>query len=127
MLIEKTLFLEINNDLTNFYGEDLLLSANLKKLGSPVKHIDNPVVHLGLEDSENFLLKSLSAVKNLVRLENEGKIEPDFISLQRAYGKLKRFGSLGLFRLITRIFSGSMRKNVLSNRPSIFYFNLLRL
>jgi glycosyltransferase involved in cell wall biosynthesis len=127
MLIDKELFLKINEDLTNFYGEDLLISWNLKKLGVEVIHIDNPVMHLGLESSENFIEKAMSAVRNLVRLENEGKIGQDFISLQRAYGKLKRFGSLGFFRWIMRRMNQRMRANALSHRPSMFYFNLLRL
>ncbi|MCW5520691.1 glycosyltransferase [Aureitalea sp. L0-47] len=127
MLIQKDLFLKINEDLTNFYGEDLLISWNLKKLGVNVSHIDNPVVHLGLEESANFLEKARSAITNIVRLEKEGKIGEDFISLQRAYGKLKRFGGLGLFHWIMRRMNQRIRANALSHRPSMFYFNLLRL
>ena len=127
MLIEKELFLRINEDLTNFYGEDLLISCNLKKLDEDVLHIDNPVLHLGLENSEDFIEKAKSAIRNIVRLENEGKIGSDFISLQRAYIKLKRWGGLGLFRWMMKQMRAKMQANALSNRPSIFYFNLLRL
>ena len=127
VLIDKKIFVSINEDLTNFYGEDLLLSWNLKKLNVPVIHIDNPVFHLGLENSVDFMNKAKTAITNLVRLEKEGRIGHDFISLQRAYRKLKRYGGLGLFRSITKMMGNRMRSNALSDSPSMFYFNLWRL
>ena len=127
VLIAKKIFVSINEDLTNFYGEDLLLSWNLKKLNLQVIHIDNPVFHLGLENSVDFMNKAKTAITNLVRLEKEGRIGHDFISLQRAYRKLKRYGGLGLFRSITKMMGNRMRSNALSDSPSMFYFNLWRL
>ncbi len=127
MLIQKDMFLSINEDLSNFYGEDLLLSSNLKKNATAVLHIDNPVYHLGLEPTEDYLAKARSAVQNLVRLEGEKRIGDDFISLQRAYLKLKRFGLAPLFRWFMKLFDGSIQSNLLSARPSVFYFNLWRL
>ena len=127
VLIDKKIFVSINEDLTNFYGEDLLLSWNLKKLNLQVIHIDNPVFHLGLENSVDFMNKAKTAITNLVRLEKEGRIGHDFISLQRAYRKLKRYGGLGLFRSITKMMGNRMRSNALSDSPSMFYFNLWRL
>ncbi len=57
----------------NGYGyEDLLIAQNLIDHEIDVKHIDNPVIHLGLEKNKSFLQKNLEAVSNLVKLQNQG-------------------------------------------------------
>lgn len=55
------------------YGhEDTLFSSLLEKAEIPIKHIDNPVVHLGLENNQRFLEKGAQAIQNLVLLAEKG-------------------------------------------------------
>lgn len=127
ILFQKNVFLEINKDMANRYGLDLLLSEKIKQLNNPVKHIDNPVIHLGLENSTDFLKKSKNALQTLISLETENKISKDAYPIQRAYGKLKKFKLLGLFNWLMSLFQKSIRHNLLSGKPSVFLFNLYRL
>jgi glycosyltransferase involved in cell wall biosynthesis len=124
----KALFLNINTELENRYGEDLLLSQQLKKNGETVQHIDNPVWHLGLESSQEYLLKSEEALSNMVHWEKEGRLEPNFTSLQQGYLKLRKMGLVPLFRLVMRLMIPLfIKSNLTSKKPSILLFDLYRL
>ena len=54
-LIKKDTFLKVNTFLENRYGLDVLFTYNLSRLKARVVHIDNPVIHYGLEDNKAFL------------------------------------------------------------------------
>ncbi|RMG59263.1 MAG: glycosyltransferase, partial [Gammaproteobacteria bacterium] len=59
------------------YGhEDTLFGESLRRAGIPVLHIDNPLLHLGLEPAEVFIEKTRQAVAGLVALERAGKAVP---------------------------------------------------
>lgn len=51
------------------YGhEDTLFGVQLKQAGIPIHHIDNPLLHEGLEPASIFLKKQQQAVQNLYQL-----------------------------------------------------------
>lgn len=127
LLMQKDCFLSLNTEVENYYGHDLVLSQKLKTSKKQVLHIDNPVYHLGLEPSDIFLEKAMSAVKNTVVLEKKGVLEPDFTKLQQSYLKLKKLGTIGVFRILISPFKKSMKRNLLSATPNLFYFDLYRL
>ena len=128
LLIGKRYFLNSNTELDNRYGEDILLSQQFKTDGASIKHIDNPVWHLGLESSKDYILKSKEALTNLVYWEKEGKLEPNFTSLQRGYLKLRKMGLAPIFRFMMKLGNSLfIESNLTSKKPSIFLFNLYRL
>lgn len=126
LLIGKDLFRKINSCLDNFYGEDLLLSQNLSREKAKVCHTDNPVFHLGIEDSTVYLNKAKEAITNIVRLERSGELKDDFTRLQESYKRLKN-GPLPLLNMITALFKKRIEKNLLSGRPNLKLFDLYRL
>lgn len=127
LFISKDCFQKINTSLENFYGDDLILSQQLKKGQIKVCHIDNPVFHLGLETSKDYLTKALSAVETIVMLEDKGQLDKDLTKLQRSYLHLKKWNCTGLFRAIIGLFTQLMEKNFISERPNLFWFDLYRL
>ena len=127
LFISKDCFQKINTSLENFYGDDLILSQQLKKRQIEVCHIDNPVFHLGLETSKDYLKKALSAVKTIVMLEKNGQLDPDLTKLQRSYLHLKKWNCTGLFSSIIGLFTQFMEKNFISDSPNLFWFDLYRL
>ena len=74
-LIQRELFLSILFDETlKEYGhEDTLFGLELKKRGIPVLHIDNKLTHLGLEDADEYLQKTETALRSLARMPMEQK------------------------------------------------------
>ena len=128
LLIRKTIFLEVNTELQNLYGEDLLLSQNLKHKNYSVLHIDNPVWHLGLETSLQFIKKSEAAIRNMIYWEQEGKLDPDFTSLQKKYQSLQRKGLLSGYQIFLKLANKVyIARNLTSKNPSPMLFNMYRL
>jgi len=127
LLINKEVFFENNTSKSNTYGLDILFSGNLLKNNILVKHIDNPVYHLGLENSTSFLNKSLEAVKSTYLLENNNQINKDLRPLQRSYLFLKKWKVDGLFYVFIKLLNKPIKSNLLSNNPSMFLFDIYRL
>ena len=128
LLIQKECFLEANTELQNLYGEDLLLSQNLKRKKCDVQHIDNPVWHLGLESSGEFIEKSKEAIRNMIYWEKVGKLDTDFTALQKKYNSLQRKGLLSLYQIFLKITNKVyIAANLTSKKPSPLFFNMYRL
>lgn len=63
--------MKVNDTLENQYGLDVLFCQNLEKRQVVVKHIDNPVIHLGLEDNRSFIEKTKKGLDSLFYFEKE--------------------------------------------------------
>lgn len=127
LMITKDLFQKINTLTENVYGDDLVLSQQLKNERIPVHHIDNPVYHLGLETSKEYLEKALSAVKTIVMLERRGELETDFTTLQKSYIQLRKWKVAGLLYILVKGLKKVIERNLVSAKPSLFCFDLYRL
>lgn len=87
--------------------------------------IENPVYHLGIEDNSVFLQKTKKAVVNALFLLNKGDKPSIQISLISKYKRV-RF----LKGILAKIYSKShlnFERNLLSNNPSVFIFQLYKL
>src|SRR5690554_1933961 len=127
-LIDKTTFLENNFDENeNIYGMDIYFSYNLFRNNVTVLHIDNPIIHLGLEQNEVFFDKALESVKSrriFLADKNEiKKINP----LLKHYNRLKSFRLTKVVSVLFRISEPYLKKRVLSKRPNLLCFDLYRL
>ncbi|HMQ49756.1 MAG TPA: glycosyltransferase [Saprospiraceae bacterium] len=58
--------------LTQYGHEDTLFGLALEKAHIPIVHLDNPMLHLGLEPRAIFLEKTKRAIENLVFLQEQG-------------------------------------------------------
>lgn len=126
-LIKKEVFLNANDYHDNVYGVDVLFCQNLEKMQAQVAHIDNPIVHLGLESSVAFIEKTKKGLESLYQFEKENKIPNDYRPIQKAYQTLYKNGALKLFMKIMKTFEKSVLKNLKSSKPSLFLFDLFRL
>ena len=126
-LINKSTFLEINTKLDNFYGDDLLLSYNLKKQNKKIYMIYNPVIHYGLETSNIFLNKSIEAISSIVSMEKSGIFPDNFTKLQVVYKKLKSYRIIPLISLFFMPFRKYLKTRIIQGKPNLHYFDLYRL
>jgi len=115
------------DDSVDGYGyEDLLYAETLKNSNVTVSHIDNPVLHDGLEEAEQFISKTKNAVKNLAKLNKNGHLSE--VRLTRFYNKMRSNGLLGLILKYAKSREKSIHKNLKeSKNPSIRSFSLLKL
>ncbi|MDX1461767.1 MAG: glycosyltransferase [Marinirhabdus sp.] len=127
-LIEKSLFLDISDTIQfKAYGMDLVLKQKFEEQDVPVRHIDNPVYHNGLESNEAFLKKALEAVETTVLLEEKGWLPDNSRALQKHYLKLKKYKALSLFSSFFKPLQKRIERNLLSKDPNLFWFDLYRL
>ena len=123
--IRKELFTSIlfNESITRYGYEDSLFGKELERRGIAIKHIDNKLLHGGLENNAVFLAKTEMALETLVAIKNNIGSTP----LLAAYGKLERWHLTSLFMLYWRCCKERLRKNLLSENPSLKKFSIYKL
>ena len=126
IMLYKPTFLTIlfDKDCHEYGYEDALFGVELEKRGIPILHIDNPLMHNGLDTNINFLKKSETALRTLKRLN--GKMESHSY-VGRTMLQLRKYHLSGAMRLFFHIFQPLMRKNLLSKHPSLFLFSVYKL
>lgn len=107
------------------YGyEDALFGVELKKRGISILHIDNPLIHMGLDTNERFLEKSEQALRTLNALG--GRMEQHSY-VGRAYQRLCKYHLGGAVRTFHALFGGLIKHNLLSAHPVLLFFSLYKL
>lgn len=103
VLMEKSIFSKIrfNEELRNYGHEDTLMGYQLKKAGINILHINNGLLHEGIESNREFLVKTKLGIENLSKLYDKVTDKKSFI---RTVPMLRIYSRLRFFRL-TRIFA----------------------
>lgn len=88
-MIRRGVFQEIRfeESIVEYGHEDTLFGIMLGNRNATIRHIDNPLRHVGLESNERFLEKTRSALHNLASLEDSMQ---EYSSLLKFYGMLRR-------------------------------------
>lgn len=128
ILVEKNTFLESNfKEDSKLYGMDIFFSYQLFVNKIPVLHIDNPIIHEGLDENDVFFKKSLLSVKSrfdyLKDLPEIGKVNP----LLKHYKKLDQFGLTKIVGSLFKIVESRLNKRIVCDDPNLFLFDLYRL
>ena len=91
-LIRKQAFLSIrlNERIVGYGHEDTLFGIRLKENSVIVKHINNPVVHIGLEDFDEYFEKTLEGLKNLLFISHVASIK-DTVRLYKYLDIVKKY------------------------------------
>ncbi|QOG01968.1 glycosyltransferase family 2 protein [Flavobacterium sp. MDT1-60] len=129
LLIKKNVFRQhpFDDSITKYGYEDLCFFSVLKKNHFEISRIENPTYHLNLETSEVFLNKTKTALENLVFLYNSNKISREDSKIIKTFELLKK---LKLNRFSTFLFKKNqikIERNLLSQNPSLFLFDLYKL
>ena len=133
MLVSKKVFEKIRfcEALKKYGHEDSLFGFELQENKISIQHIDNPVIHTGIEPNDKFLAKTRSGIENLVEMKHIDGIDPLFfnhIRLYRHYSKLKKMHLLWTIRLTYKLFGKSIEKHLLNSKcPKLLLFNLYKL
>ena len=76
-----------DNDLKAYGHEDTVFGLALEQQGIPVIHIDNTLVHDGLEPADEFLDKTRQGLRNLKFLLDQG----NYRDLEQSVRLLKKY------------------------------------
>ncbi len=60
--------IQFDESIVTYGHEDTVFGLALKEQAIPIKHIDNPAIHLGLDDDETYLKKVEESLKTLAGL-----------------------------------------------------------
>jgi glycosyltransferase involved in cell wall biosynthesis len=132
VLIDKSIFSKFRfyEELKQYGHEDTLFSYQLKKAGINVLHVDNGLVHEGLETNKEFLTKTKSSIENLSKLYDNVTDKKTFSSTVTL---LRLFWWLKVFHL-TRVFAGffiryreKMERHLDSSKISLSLFKLYKI
>lgn len=128
-LIKKDVFesVRFNEKITKYGYEDLVFSQDLKANDFKIKHIDNPVIHLGLDSSKVYIKKVEQAMHNLVQLHRQEIITGREVKLLELYYKLQKFRIIGGVKNLFKLIRSLLIKNLISNHPSMVLFDFYRL
>jgi glycosyltransferase involved in cell wall biosynthesis len=131
-MVAREVFLKLrfNEDLVKYGHEDTLFGYQLNKAGIKVYHIDNPLVHEGIESNRDFLLKTKEGVHNLSLLYGMVTDKSTFrksVRLVALYSLLKR---IGISYLISKVYTKNRRRIEISLRrrhSNLFLFSMYKL
>jgi len=131
-IIEKQILsrIKFNSDLKKYGHEDTLFAYQLMKARVPIIHIDNSLVHEGLETNHLFLQKTEEGMQNLSLLYDTVTDRKGFSSSVRLLKKYKRLKLIGMSRLLARYYSRRRKKieiRLRTHKASLKTFNLYKL
>ncbi len=123
--IKKDIFTSIlfNESITRYGYEDALFGKELERRGIPIRHIDNKLLHSGLESNAVFLAKSEQALATLHSIEDRMRSTP----LLAALRKLRALHLESIFMIYWNLRKESLRKNLLGRKPSLTKFKIYKL
>jgi glycosyltransferase involved in cell wall biosynthesis len=132
VLIDKSIFSKFRfyEELKQYGHEDTLLSYQLKKAGIGIYHIDNGLVHEGLETNKEFLTKTKDSIENLSKLYDNVTDKETFsltVSLLRLFWWLKIFHLTRLFAGIFIHYRERMEIQLDSSKVSLPLFKLYKI
>lgn len=108
------------------YGyEDALFGLALQRRDIPILHIDNALLHTGLDTNVQFLGKTEAALRTLAALAPELR---ECSRVHRLFARLKRYTLAPLLRAAFRLCGKPLRRHLeKSARPSLRLFALYKL
>ena len=123
--IRRELFTSIffNPNIVKYGHEDTLFGKELKKRGQRILHIDNSLLHNGLESNAIYLGKVEQAILTLHTIKESVGPTP----LTEAAERLSRWHLSGAYLLLWNIAKSAIRKNLLGKTPSLTLLNIYKL
>ena len=123
--IEKELFNSIlfDTSITRYGYEDVLFGKELEKRNINILHIENKLLHSGLEVNATFLSKTEQALRTLAEIEDKVGSTPLLDTVKR----LERLHLKRIFMAYWKLNRKRLKKNLLGNTPSLTKFSIYKL
>ncbi len=116
----------LDERLTGYGHEDTRFGLELAAAQVPVLHLDNSVLHDGLEPAAVFLKKTYQAVRNLAHVLHTDGLGAD-TRLARTAQRLRSLGLAGAARATLGQMEAGLRRNLLANNPNLRALDALKL
>ena len=129
LLIKKALFTGIyfEESLSTYGHEDTLLALKLKEKQCQCLHIENPVLHMGIDENYVFIDKTELALKNLKMLLDSQDLKNADIKILKVFKILKNLRLLNIFSAIYDKVEFKLKNILIRNGGSLFLFDVYKL
>ena len=99
------------------------------KKGIKIAHINNPLLHQGIESSEVFIAKTITACQTLANLVKSGNFAEELkqIRLFKSYLWLSNLYLSVMFCFFFRLIKNGVENHLKSPNPNLFFFDLYKL
>jgi len=128
-LIHKSIFdsVKFDESLVKYGYEDFLFASYLINNSTKIIHIDNPVLHIGLNDTEDYLLNIKQSVENLFELNSKGLLLSKNNKILKVYKILYKFKLTVIFSKFYTGFKKTFEYNLKSDYPSLVVLDIYKL
>lgn len=131
-MIKRSVFKNIRfrEDLRGYGHEDTLFGYDLKKKGVSIHHIDNPIEHTGLENADNFIMKTREGLQNLLisyKITGYDASYANMIKILQTYRMMRRIYMCKPFSAFYKVFEKPMLANLKGRKPCLWVFDLYKL
>lgn len=130
-LIPKKIFNQVRfeEEIKGYGHEDTLFGHKIAQLGSTVHHIDNPLLHKGLDNNLTFIRKTEESVKNLYLLHQTGKYPflENHSKLLRIFNQVQKLKLTHLLAVVFSAIKPTLNSNLTSSIPSLRLFDIYKL
>lgn len=129
LCIERKVFeaVQFNPTIASYGYEDLLFVKGIANTGQTITHIDNPALHLGLEENEVFLEKTKQALENAKKMVQKGWITSKDIKALKWHKRILQWRLKPILYPILLLLAPQMKRNLRSSKPNIRIFDLYKL
>lgn len=127
---EVLLRIKFNEELKKYGHEDTLFGYQLRKAAVPVLHIDNPLVHDGIETNREFILKTQEGVHNLNLLYDMVTDKATFVRTVKLLRLYRYLSFFGITYLLARTYKKHRRRIEIflrRRKSTLFIFSLYKL
>ena len=130
-VFSKSIFelVKFDESFSTYGNEDTFFGNQLRNANIPVIHINNALIHDGLDSNEDYLKKVETSIDNLISLLQANKIDAGFVNENRllaTYFKCKKLKLIPLLRLFYKMFFQNNKQKILKT-PSLFRLDLYKL
>lgn len=124
VILDKEKF---NENIPNLRHEDTLFSYNLMQKKIKIIHIENPVFHYGLDTFDIAIKKERESLIALKYLIDKKLMAASYVRISKLFSKIKYLKLTPIIAFFHTLTLPIFIKNLSSNYPSLFIFDLYRL
>jgi glycosyltransferase involved in cell wall biosynthesis len=119
--------IQFDENIKGYGHEDTLFGLKSETLGISILHINNPLLFEANDINADFLNKSEAALRNLKVISKSNPQLLNKVGLLKLQEKISRLSLAQLFRWFFKLFEKTIRRNLLSSKPKLYFFDLYRL
>ncbi|MCU4165641.1 glycosyltransferase [Carboxylicivirga caseinilyticus] len=131
-LIKRAIFniVKFNDKIERSGHEDTMFGIELERNKIVIEHIDNAVIHLGLENNDEFITKSEQRLETLILLKNYHSNDSLMFKRIKVLRIFKLIEALKLKSLISVIFKITKPRIIIQlkkHNPNLFLYDFYKL